>query len=116
MPTVFSAENDMDPGDVPPELRELRGFIQVEQGDADRQGLPYYEDSSSQRGPNRVPESCCQRRKGAKAMLTNPPWQEVGLVNAIRREVVDIGYAADKPASAPPVHTVVRLHRYTAPP
>ena len=42
-------------------------------------------------------------------------WQEVGLVNGIRGEVVEIVYAEEKPALAPPQY-VVRFDGYTGSP
>ena len=42
-------------------------------------------------------------------------WQEVGLVNGIRGEVVEIVYAEGAPAPSPPCYVVVRFDRYTGP-
>ena len=50
-----------------------------------------------------------------KVMLTNNLWPEVGLVNGIRGEVVEIVYAGGAPAPAPPCYVVVRFDGYTGP-
>ena len=48
-------------------------------------------------------------------MLTKNLWQEVGLVNGIRGEVVEIVYAEGAPAPAPPCYVVVRFDGHTGP-
>ena len=53
--------------------------------------------------------------KGAKVMLTKNLWQEVGLVNGIRGEVVEIVYTEGAPAPLPPCYVVVRFDGYTGP-
>ena len=49
---------------------------------------------------------------GAKVMLTKHLHQEVGLVNGIRGEIVDIVYKEGKPAPALPLYVVVRFDGY----
>ena len=53
--------------------------------------------------------------KGAKVMLTKNLWQEVGLINGIRGDVVEIAYAEGAPAPAPPCYVVVRFDGYIGP-
>ena len=53
--------------------------------------------------------------KGAKVMLTKNLWQEAGLVNGIRGEVVEIVYTEGAPAPLPPCYVVVRFDGYTGP-
>ena len=53
--------------------------------------------------------------KGAKVMPTKNLWQEVGLVNGIRGEVVEIVYAEGATASSPPCYVIVRFDGYTRP-
>ena len=48
-------------------------------------------------------------------MLTKNLWQEMGLVNGIRGEVVEIVYAEGAPAPAPPCYIVVMFDGYTGP-
>lgn len=54
--------------------------------------------------------------KDSKVMLTKHLRQKVGLVNGIRRQVVEMVYAEGKPAPAPPHYVVVRFDAYTGPP
>ena len=51
--------------------------------------------------------------KGAKVMLSKNLHQEVGLVNGIRGEVIELVYAEDKPAPHPPLYVVVRFDGYS---
>ena len=62
-----------------------------------------------------VSETVLFLTKGTKVMLTNNLWPEVGLVNGIRGEVVEIVYAGGAPAPAPPCYVVVRFDGYTGP-
>ena len=48
-------------------------------------------------------------------MLTRNSWSEVGLVNGIRRDVVDIVWAHGKKAPAFPDFVVLRLEGHTEP-
>ena len=53
--------------------------------------------------------------QGAKVMLTRNLWSEVGLVNGIRVDVVDIVWAHGEKAPALPEFVVLRLEGYTGP-
>ena len=46
-------------------------------------------------------------------MLTKNLWQEGGLVNGIRGEVIELVYAEGTPAPSPPCYVVVRFDGYT---
>ena len=51
----------------------------------------------------------------AKVTLTRNSWSEMGLVNGIRREVLDIVWAKGQEAPALPDFVVLRLEGYTGP-
>ena len=51
--------------------------------------------------------------KGAKVMLTKNLYQQVGLVNGIRGEVVQLVYADDAPPPKLPLYVVVKFRGYS---
>ncbi|CAN0330658.1 unnamed protein product, partial [Pylaiella littoralis] len=51
--------------------------------------------------------------KGAKVMLTKNLYQQVGLVNGIRGEVVELVYADDAPPPKLPLYVVVKFVGYS---
>ena len=53
--------------------------------------------------------------RGARVMLTRNLWSEVGLINGIRRDVVDIVWAHGEKAPALLDFVVLRLEGYTGP-
>ena len=53
--------------------------------------------------------------RGARVVLTRNLWYEVGLVNGIRGDVVDIVWAHGEKAPALPDFVVLRLEGYTGP-
>ena len=51
--------------------------------------------------------------KGAKVMLTKNLYQQVGLVNGIRGQVVELVFADDAPSPNLPLYVVVKFRGYS---